>query len=55
MESFGYKVLKGEDDNLILCEEIGFNDLGSFCTMISSTGSNKTMCQIGAETAVNSF
>ncbi|MBD5080667.1 MAG: hypothetical protein HDT44_02760 [Ruminococcaceae bacterium] len=30
MESFGYKVLKGEDDNLILCEEIGFNNLGSF-------------------------
>ncbi len=30
MESFGYKALKGKGGDLILCEEIGFNDLGSF-------------------------
>ncbi len=30
MESFGYKALKGKGGDLILCKEIGFNDLGSF-------------------------
>lgn len=30
MESFEYKALKVENGDLILCEEIGFNDLGSF-------------------------
>lgn len=30
LESFGYKSLKGKSGDLILCEEIGFNDLGSF-------------------------
>ena len=30
MESFGYKALKGENDDLIICEDIGFNNLGSF-------------------------
>ena len=30
MESFGYKTLRDKSGNLILCEEIGFNDLGSF-------------------------
>ena len=29
MESFGYKTLKNKSGNPILCEEIGFNDLGS--------------------------
>lgn len=30
MESFGYKALRGVSGEMILCEEIGFNDLGSF-------------------------
>ena len=30
MESFRYKTLRDKSGNLILCEEIGFNDLGSF-------------------------
>lgn len=30
MEAFGYRALKGESGELILCEEIRFNDLGSF-------------------------
>ncbi len=30
MESSGYKALKGENDDLIICEDIGFNNLGSF-------------------------
>ena len=30
MESFGYKTLKDKSGNPILCEEIGFNDIGSF-------------------------
>lgn len=30
METFGYKALNYENGDLILCEEIGFNDLGSF-------------------------
>ena len=30
MESFGYKTLKDKSSNLILCEEIGFSDIGSF-------------------------
>ncbi len=30
MESFGYKALKGKNGDLILCEEIGFNDFSSF-------------------------
>lgn len=30
MESFGYKSIRGSDGSSILCEEVKFNDLGSF-------------------------
>ena len=52
---FGYKALKGENGDLIFCEEICFNDLGSFLYYDFFNGIKQNYVRIDAITAENTF